>query len=103
MKISDAGGRVDAESSGGPITVSFSPGNSAGGTLSTSGGGITVTVDPSVGLDIDAASSGGSVDLDVPVTVQGRVSRTAVKGSLNAGGQMLKLRTSGGGIRIRSL
>ncbi len=102
VKIEEAGGHVRAESSGGPITVDFSSGNAAGGTLSTSGGGITVRLDPSVSLDIDASSSGGSVDFDVPLTVEGRVSRTAVKGSLGSGGERLTLRTSGGGIRIRS-
>ena len=100
VKISEAGGRVDAESSGGPIRVSFSPGNASGGSLSTSGGGITVELDPSVGLEIDAYSSGGSVDFELPITVQGKVSRTAVTGRLGAGGEMLKLRTSGGGVQI---
>jgi DUF4097 and DUF4098 domain-containing protein YvlB len=102
IRIEEAGGQVQAESSGGPVLVAFSSGNSAGGALSTSGGGITVTLDGSVNLDIDAASSGGSVDFDVPVTVQGRVSRTAVKGTLGSGGELLKLRSSGGGIKIRS-
>jgi len=100
IKVTGAGGRVNAETSGGPIRVAFSPGNGSGGSLSTSGGGITVEVDPSVGLDIDAYASGGTVDLDVPVTVEGRVSRTAVSGKIGSGGETLRLRTSGGGIDI---
>jgi len=100
IKITGAGGRVNAETSGGPIRVAFSPGNASGGSLSTSGGGITVELDPTVGLDIDAYASGGSVDLDVPVTVEGRVSRTALSGKIGSGGATLRLRTSGGGIDI---
>jgi hypothetical protein len=42
------------------------------------------------------------VTFDVPVTVQGQISKTSVKGSLGSGGALLKLRTSGGGIRIKS-
>ena len=100
IKIAEAAGRVSADTSGGPIRVSFAPGNASGGSLSTSGGGITVELDPSIGLDIDAYASGGSVDFDVPVTVQGRVSRTALTGKLGGGGATLRLRTSGGGIDI---
>lgn len=100
VKIAEAGGRVNASSSGGPIRVSFAAGNSSGGSLETSGGGITVELDPSVGLEIDAYSSGGSVDCELPVTVQGKVSRTSLTGRLGSGGESLKLRTSGGGVDI---
>jgi DUF4097 and DUF4098 domain-containing protein YvlB len=102
IEIEEAGGQVRADSSGGPIRVSFSAGNAAGGTISTSGGGITVTIDGGANLDIDASSSGGSVTFDVPVTVKGQVSKTAVKGTLGSGGALLKMRTSGGGIKIKS-
>jgi len=103
IKILEAGGRVVADTSGGPIHVSLTPGNSAGGSLSTSGGGITVELDPGVGLDIDASSSGGSVTFDLPLTVQGSISKQSVRGSLGSGGETLKLRSSGGGIKIRPL
>jgi hypothetical protein len=102
IKIDEAGDYVRADSSGGPIRVSFSPGNAAGGTISTSGGGITVEIDSGANFDIDAYSSGGSVTFDVPVTVQGKVSKTSVKGKIGSGGQLLKLRTSGGGIKIKA-
>jgi len=36
------------------------------------------------------------------VTVSGSMSKTALRGQLNAGGALLKLRSSGGGIRIES-
>jgi DUF4097 and DUF4098 domain-containing protein YvlB len=101
IRINEAGGEVLAETSGGPIKVSFASGNSRGGVLSTSGGGVTVSVDPSANLDIDASTSGGTVTLDLPVTVQGKISRTSVRGALGGGGSTLKLRSSGGGIRIQ--
>ncbi len=102
INIEQAGGSVRADTSGGPVTVVFSPGNDAGGSLSSSGGRVTARIDPSVGLDIDASSSGGSVRSDVPVTVRGSVSKTALRGQINGGGAVLKLRSSGGGIRIES-
>jgi len=101
IHIHDAGGRVEADTSGGGIEASFARGNAHGGTLSTSGGGIRVAVDPTVGLRIDA--SGNSVHADVPITVHGSVSRGKLQGTLGAGGALLRLHTSGGGVRIQGL
>jgi DUF4097 and DUF4098 domain-containing protein YvlB len=103
IRIDGAGGRVHAETSGGGIRVSFAPGNDRGGSLSTSGGGITVRVDEAVGLDLDAECSGGGVTLDLPVTVQGKIERSSVRGKLGSGGESLRLRTSGGSIRVEPL
>jgi DUF4097 and DUF4098 domain-containing protein YvlB len=101
IQIRDAGGRVDAETSGGSVQAAFAKGNARGGTIESSGGGVSVAVDPAVGLAIDA--SGNSVQADVPVTIRGEVSRHHLQGTLGAGGETLRLRTSGGSIRIRSL
>ncbi len=100
VDIRAAHGAVVAESSGGAVSVAFAAGNGKGGTLSSSGGGVAATVDPAVGLEIDASSSGGSVDCDLPLTVRGKIGRDDVRGTLNGGGPLLKLRSSGGGIAI---
>ncbi len=101
IEIQDAGGAVEAHTSGGPVRASFAAGNGSGGTLKSSGGGITAIVDPTVSLQVDAHTSGGRVDLDLPLTVRGSFSRNEVRGALNGGGPMLKLRSSGGSIRLR--
>jgi len=103
IAIDGAEGHVKADTSGGDVEVRFAPGNSSGGTLSTSGGSIRVYVDPSVNLDIDASASGGSVVSNVPVTVQGKVGKSTLRGRLGGGGDPLKLRASGGKIRIEPL
>lgn len=103
IRIGAAAGRVEADTSGGSITASLTSANTGGGRLSTSGGGITVYVDPGANLEIDASSSGGSVVCEIPVTVRGRISKTSLQGKLGSGGETLKLRTSGGGIRIKPL
>jgi len=102
IRIEEAGGFVRADTSGGGITVLFAEGNDRGGKLSTSGGSVEAVIDPSVPLTIDASSTGGGVSCDVPVTVQGRLSKTSVKGTLNGGGELLILSTSGGGARVRA-
>jgi DUF4097 and DUF4098 domain-containing protein YvlB len=101
IHIREAGGRVDADTSGGSIEAAFSRGNSRGGSLESSGGGITVSLDPAVGLAIDA--HGNSVSSDLPLTVQGEISRGSLRGNLGRGGESLRLRTSGGSVRIRAI
>ncbi|HTR04879.1 MAG TPA: hypothetical protein VMN82_16945, partial [Thermoanaerobaculia bacterium] len=101
IRIADAGGRVHADTSGGSIEASFTKGNSAGGTLETSGGGIEVSVDPEANLSIQA--SGNSVKTELPIRVQGEISRGSLSGSLGKGGNTLRLHTSGGSVRIQSL
>ncbi len=102
IQVREAGGFVRAETSGGPVTAVFAAGNGRGGSLDTSGGGVTAVVDPAVALDIDASTSGGRVVLELPVTVQGQISRSSVRGKLNGGGPLLKLRSSGGSIVLKS-
>lgn len=103
VRIDEAGGAVTAESSGGSVSVGFAAGNGRGGRLNSSGGGVKARVDPGVGLEIDAASSGGSVSCDLPVTVRGKVGRDSLHGKLNAGGSLLKLRSSGGGVTLSGI
>jgi len=101
IKIREAGGRVEAETSGGSLQASFARGNGRGGSLESSGGGVSVSIDPQVGLAIDA--SGNSVHADVPITIQGEISNHPLRGNLGGGGQMLRVRTSGGSVSIKPL
>lgn len=103
VTIVEADGRVTASSSGGPVAVRFTAGNAHGGDLDSSGGGVEVHVDPAVGLTVDASSSDGPVSCDLPLTVQGKISRHSLHGALHGGGELLHLRSSGGGIRIAPL
>lgn len=101
IDIRGAQGKVEADTSGGSIDVEFTAGNSEGGSLSTSGGGIRVILDPGVNLELDASTSGGTVRSDLPITVRGAIDKHSLKGTLGGGGATLKLRASGGGIRIQ--
>ena len=103
IEVAGAGGRVLADTSGGGIEVSFAPGNDRGGALETSGGSLTVWIEPGVGLSIDAEASGGSIRTDLPLSVTGSMDRGELRGTSNGGGATLKLRASGGGIRIEPI
>lgn len=103
IEILGAAGLVEAETSGGGITLTLAPGNAAGGSVESSGGSIHVTLDPAVAINLDAECSGGSVVTEIPVTVQGSVGKSRLNGTMNGGGETLRVRTSGGGIKIKSL
>jgi hypothetical protein len=115
-------GRADLETSGGDIRVQLventltahtSGGNVEaviGGalkgdcSLGTSGGDVRVKVDKSAGFQLDAATSGGSVRAEgLTITLDGGgMGKSRISGKVNGGGPVLKLRTSGGSIRVET-
>jgi hypothetical protein len=68
--------------------------------LATSGGSITLHLTSDARVDIDASASGGRVHSDLPVQVEGEISRSRLRGEINGGGPLLRLHSSGGGVRI---
>ena len=103
IRIDHVSGYVEAKTSGGPIRAVYSPGNRHGADLETSGGPIEIAIDPAANLNLDASTSGGSVTSDLPVRVVGKISNSSMHGSINSGGEELRLHTSGGSIHIRAL
>ena len=70
-------------------------------TLRTSGPGkIEVVLDSKTAVNIDAETR-GSIASDIPIQVQGLLTEDKLKGALNGGGPLLKLRTSLGEIRLK--
>jgi hypothetical protein len=103
IMIDEAFGALDASTSGGSIRARLARQPRGESKLSTSGGGITVSLAPGVALDLDAHSSGGDVETDIPMTILGKQSEGTLNGKINGGGPLLRLRTSGGDIRVRRL
>lgn len=99
IRIEEVSGVIDASSSAGNITASIVQQPPADSNLSTSAGSVTVNLGAGIGLDIDASTSVGGVSSDF--SVDGRVRRNSIDGSINGGGPELRLRTSAGSIRIR--
>ncbi len=121
ISIGHVSGDVDAHTSGGSISVEEALGSinasTSGGSikarltrqpldncrLTTSGGNVTVYASPELAVELDAKTSSGRVKIDFPVSLDGRITDSAIRGSLNGGGPELYLRTSGGSINIREL
>ena len=94
-------GAVDATTSGGSVEASITGQPKGDCRLSTSGGSVTVRLAATVAVEIDAR--GNRVKCDLPVTVSGAIERGRLKGTINGGGPLLELHTSGGTIRIEKL
>jgi len=103
IRIDRVTGHLEAKTSGGSVYANFGRGNAHGGDLETSGGSIEVALDSSVNLDLDAETSGGTISSELGVRMVGKISTSNWHGTIGSGGELLKLRTSGGNIRIRGL
>ena len=101
VEVKETSGSVDASTSGGSIYASMLTSPSATCRLTTSGGNITVRLPESAKVELDASTSGGSVNTDFPVVVRGSLRRDSLKTSINGGGPLLYLRTSGGSIHLK--
>jgi len=102
IKIDSVEHALNAHTSGGSIRATILGALKQDCTLSTSGGSVRVNVDKTAAFQLDASISGGSVDADGLTLTLTSTSRRGSKlaGTVNGGGPLLKLRSSGGGIDI---
>jgi hypothetical protein len=69
--------------------------------IDTTNGRIDLTVPSTFAADIDASTTNGSINSELPVTTM-RHSRNSLRGTINGGGNRVRLSTTNGGITIRS-
>ena len=72
-----------------------------GASFSTVNGSITLDLADDVNADLDAQWLNGGFESDVPLTMEGRMSRRSARGVFGSGGPELELSTVNGSIRIR--
>lgn len=102
IDVERCSGSVDASTTNGTIEAELV--NVAKGQpmyFSTTNGRIEVAVPQNLALDVDASTTNGSIASDLPVSAT-KVSRNSLRGSINGGGTPLKLRTTNGGISIKT-
>jgi DUF4097 and DUF4098 domain-containing protein YvlB len=101
LNIDGVDGTVRAKSSGGGVSIVFL--GDPEGEIETSGGKVEVFVREDASFDFDAKSSGGNIHVELELArVQERGPHRS-SGRVGAGGHKLRLRSSGGGIRIALL
>ncbi len=97
-----AGGIVRAETVNGDIDARMGQAAWTGSLVfKTVNGSVSLTAPASLSTEIDAETVNGSVDSDFPITVQGRMERRHLRGTIGAGGRSLEIETVNGGIELR--
>ncbi|HUR80249.1 MAG TPA: DUF4097 family beta strand repeat-containing protein [Thermoanaerobaculia bacterium] len=66
----------------------------------TTNGRIEVAVPSDFSAEVDASTTNGSISTDLPVATR-RIDDNSLRGTINGGGTVLRLRTTNGGIAIR--
>lgn len=97
-----AAGLVEAHTVNGDIDVTIGRADWTGNLeFQTVNGGISLTAPASLSTSIDAQTVNGSVESDFPITVQGRMQRRHLRGTIGAGGRSLDLQTVNGEIELK--
>ena len=99
-------GRFDvlrAKSGDGRIEVSALHGSKldSGWSISSGDGSIEVALPKDLPVDLDASTSDGHVSSDIPISVEGVLSKSRVHGKMNGGGQTLTIRTGDGSVHLK--
>jgi DUF4097 and DUF4098 domain-containing protein YvlB len=101
-------GRFDvlsAKSGDGSVSVEAVHGSKLDSDWSiTSGdGGIDVALPADLPANVEATSGDGHVTSDIPLTVEGVMSKSRVRGKMNGGGSTLTIHTGDGSIHLRKV
>jgi hypothetical protein len=68
--------------------------------LDTGSGSVQIKLPENAAFELDAESSSGSIIIDHPIMVQGKISKRHLSGQVRGGGELLRIETGSGGIRI---
>jgi DUF4097 and DUF4098 domain-containing protein YvlB len=69
--------------------------------ITTGSGSVDVALPSSLQVDIEAITGDGHISLDIPVTVQGTISKSKIQGKINGGGKTLRIHTGDGSILLK--
>jgi Putative adhesin len=99
----DVTGPVEASATNGGVNFDFASVGTGPIELSTTNGGVTVQLPDDAKADVVATCTNGGINVSdgvkIDVTEQ---SRRRVEGKMNGGGARIELKTTNGGVRIRS-
>lgn len=101
IRLTNCQGRVDVQTSAGDIRADMPTQLLHEWSLQTSAGDIVFTLPQNLAAVVDAQTSAGDISIDYQV--RGSLNkRKRVRGNINGGGKLLKLKTTAGDIRLKS-
>lgn len=104
IKIDSVENTLHASTSGGDVSAGLFGLSKGDCELRTSGGNVTATLEKTAAFRLDASTSGGRVNTNgLTITLENAgKNRSQLKGDINGGGPLLKLRSSGGDISVKT-
>jgi hypothetical protein len=101
VSVEEAAEIPEATANGGSVKVSISKQPSTDSKITANAGSIDLRLPASAAVTIDASCTAGRVSSDFEIDKNQRDDPTRLKGNINGGGQVLKLRATAGSIHLR--
>jgi DUF4097 and DUF4098 domain-containing protein YvlB len=103
VSVVDAAGDIRGRTQNGGITADLNgqTWNGRGLDLETQNGGVTLIVPANYSAELETGTVNGGIRMDIPVTVQGNLSRQ-IRARLGAGGPPIRAVTTNGGVNVRT-
>jgi hypothetical protein len=102
VKATDLSGAVDARSTNGQVAVDLSSLGKDRIQLATTNGGVLLTLPETAKADLSASWTNGGISITGVKLDTSQDSRRHIEGKINGGGTPIDLRTTNGGIRVRT-
>ena len=99
IQVDSVGGEVRAQTGSGSVEVRQVA--RADVSVQTGSGSVTLSLPADAAYTLDARTGSGSISTSQPLTVQGRVGRNHLTGTVRGGGNSVQVRTGSGSIDIR--
>ncbi len=93
-------GRVNASTTNGKIRAELTSVDRGGMKLETTNGSVMVNLPATAAATINASTTNGAIRSDFPMTVSGEISKHHLRGTINGGGDEIRVRTTNGSIEI---
>ena len=99
IRAASVGGDIRAQTGSGDVEVTqIARGDVE---VSTGSGDVVLQLPADAAYTLDARTGSGSISTSQPLTVQGRMRRNHVQGSVRGGGSMVRVKTGSGSVDIR--
>ena len=99
IQLTGVVGLVQASSGSGNVKVDGTP--TGAWKLSAASGDVVVHLPTEQGFTLDASTASGDFDVAGPLTVQGRIEKRRIQGTVRGGGPTLHISTASGDIAVR--